>query len=98
MVADTWSKLTNQMQADHFQRDGSARVLKPLSGRGPSSPELAIRIRLDLRVLKPDALQRGLAGRIITRFEEKGFQVLALKAMQVPRELAEKHYAVHKAK
>lgn len=51
-----------------------------------------------LIILKPDALQRGLAGRIITRFEEKGFQVLALKAMQVPRELAEKHYAVHKAK
>src|ERR1700690_1487403 len=51
-----------------------------------------------LIILKPDALQRGLAGRIITRFEEKGFAVLGLKAMQVPRELAEKHYAVHKEK
>lgn len=51
-----------------------------------------------LIILKPDALQRGLAGRIITRFEEKGFQVLALKAMCVSRELAEKHYAVHKDK
>ncbi len=51
-----------------------------------------------LIILKPDALQRGLTGRIITRFEEKGFQVLALRMMQVPRELAERHYAVHKSK
>ncbi len=51
-----------------------------------------------LIILKPDALQRGLAGRIISRFEDKGFQVLALKAMHVSRDLAEKHYAVHKAK
>lgn len=51
-----------------------------------------------LIILKPDALQRGLAGRIIARFEDKGFQVLALKMMQVSRELAERHYAVHKGK
>jgi len=51
-----------------------------------------------LIILKPDALQRGLAGRILTRFEDKGFQVLAMKAMAIPRELAERHYAVHKGK
>jgi nucleoside-diphosphate kinase len=51
-----------------------------------------------LIILKPDALQRGLAGRIISRFEEKGFQILALKAMHISRDLAEKHYAVHKGK
>ncbi len=51
-----------------------------------------------LIILKPDALQRGLAGRIITRFEEKGFTLLGLKAMQVSKALAEKHYAVHKGK
>jgi len=51
-----------------------------------------------LIILKPDALQRGLVGRILTRFEDKGFQVLALKAMHISRELAEKHYAVHKGK
>lgn len=51
-----------------------------------------------LIILKPDALQRGVAGRIIARFEEKGFQILALKAMQISRELAEKHYGVHKAR
>ncbi|HVP10322.1 MAG TPA: nucleoside-diphosphate kinase [Phycisphaerae bacterium] len=51
-----------------------------------------------LIILKPDALQRGLSGRIISRFEDKGFQILALKMMRVSRELAEKHYAVHKGK
>ncbi len=51
-----------------------------------------------LIILKPDALQRGLAGRIITRFEDKGFRIVALKAMRISRELAEEHYAVHKDK
>ena len=51
-----------------------------------------------LIILKPDSLQRGLAGRIVTRFEEKGFQIAAMKMMRVSRELAEKHYAVHKGK
>ena len=39
-----------------------------------------------LIILKPDTLQRGLAGRIITRFEEKGFQVAAMKTMREPTE------------
>ncbi|MBK8269641.1 MAG: nucleoside-diphosphate kinase [Planctomycetes bacterium] len=51
-----------------------------------------------LIILKPDALQRGMAGRIITRFEEKGFQIVAMKAMQISKDLAEKHYGVHKSK
>ena len=51
-----------------------------------------------LIILKPDALQRGFAGRIVSRFEDKGFQILALKMMRVSRELAEKHYAVHQGK
>lgn len=51
-----------------------------------------------LIILKPDVLQRGLAGRVISRFEDKGFQILALKAMHISRELAEEHYAVHKGK
>ena len=39
-----------------------------------------------------------MAGRIISRFEDKGFQILGLKTMHISRELAEKHYAVHKGK
>ena len=47
---------------------------------------------------KPDAVQRGLVGQIIARFEAKGLQLVGLKMMQVPRELAEKHYAEHQGK
>jgi len=51
-----------------------------------------------LIILKPDAVQRGLCGRIITRLEEKGLQIVGMKMMQIPRALAEKHYEMHKGK
>jgi len=47
-------------------------------------------------MLKPDAVQRGLIGEIISRFEKRGLKIIALKLLQVPQSLAEKHYAVHK--
>lgn len=49
-------------------------------------------------MLKPDAVQRGLIGEIIRRFERKGIKVVAMKFVSVSRDLAEKHYAVHKGK
>jgi nucleoside-diphosphate kinase len=49
-----------------------------------------------LIILKPDAVQRGLAGEILTRFEKKGLQVVGLKLMKIPQPLAETHYAPHK--
>ncbi len=51
-----------------------------------------------LVIIKPDGVQRGLAGKILARFEERGLKILALKLDQVDRDLAEKHYAVHKGK
>ena len=51
-----------------------------------------------LIILKPDAVQRQLMGRIIARLEDKGLQIVAAKFMQISRPLAEKHYAVHKGK
>ena len=51
-----------------------------------------------LIILKPDAVQRGLMGQIISRFETKGLQVVGAKLMLVPKELAEKHYAEHAGK
>ncbi len=51
-----------------------------------------------LIILKPDAVQRGLTGKIISRFEDKGLQVVGMKFMKIPVELAEKHYAPHKGK
>jgi nucleoside-diphosphate kinase len=48
-----------------------------------------------LVLLKPDCLQRRLMGRMISRFEDKGLNLIALKMMQVTPELAKRHYAEH---
>ena len=45
--------------------------------------------------IKPDGVKRGIIGKIIERFEEKGFKIVAMKLLQVTPELAEKHYAEH---
>ena len=47
-------------------------------------------------MIKPDGVQRHLTGEIIHRFERKGFTLVGLKMLQVSRDLAEKHYGVHK--
>lgn len=51
-----------------------------------------------LIILKPDAVQRGLMGRIITRFEDKGLQIVACKLMRISPDLAARHYEAHKGK
>lgn len=47
-------------------------------------------------MVKPDGVQRKLVGEVIKRLEQKGFTLVGLKLLQVSRELAEKHYGVHK--
>ena len=49
-------------------------------------------------MIKPDAVQRGLIGEIIRRFEQKGIKIVAMKMVSVDKDLAEKHYGVHKGK
>ncbi len=51
-----------------------------------------------LILLKPDCVQRRLAGRILARFEDKGFNIVALKMMRITPALAKQHYAEHVAK
>ena len=51
-----------------------------------------------LIILKPDAVQRNLCGQIITRFEQKGLQIVGMKLMKIPTTLAETHYEPHKGK
>src|SRR3954453_23934710 len=51
-----------------------------------------------LIIFKPDAVQRGLCGEILTRFEKKGLQLVGMKMMKIPAQLAETHYAPHKGK
>ncbi|KAK1359624.1 Nucleoside diphosphate kinase [Heracleum sosnowskyi] len=49
-------------------------------------------------MIKPDGVQRGLVGEIITRFEKKGFKLSGLKLFQCPQDLAEEHYKDLKSK
>jgi len=51
-----------------------------------------------LVLVKPDGVQRGLVGEIIRRLERRGLRLTAARFMMVSRELAERHYAVHKGK
>lgn len=48
--------------------------------------------------IKPDGVQRGLIGDIVSRFEKKGLKIIGMKFMQVSRQLAENHYGEHKGK
>lgn len=49
-----------------------------------------------LIIFKPDAMNRNLVGRILTRFEDKGLRIAALKLQRSPRAQVERHYEVHK--
>ncbi len=51
-----------------------------------------------LLIIKPDAVQRGLIGPILTRLERRGVRFAAMKLMQITTELAARHYAIHKGK
>ncbi|HEX9635042.1 MAG TPA: nucleoside-diphosphate kinase [Candidatus Limnocylindria bacterium] len=51
-----------------------------------------------LVLVKPDGVQRGLIGELLARFERKGLKVVGLRLLEVPREMAERHYAVHAGK
>ncbi len=49
-----------------------------------------------LILLKPDCIHRRLVGTILQRFEQKGLRLVGMKLVQASRDLAEKHYAVHR--
>jgi nucleoside-diphosphate kinase len=49
-------------------------------------------------LVKPDAMQRGLAGEVIRRLEQRGLRIVAMKLMQIDEALAKRHYAEHEGK
>src|SRR5688572_8611731 len=66
---------------------------------GSARPSLhRITMETTLIILKPDAVQRGLMGRIIGRFEDKGLQIVGAKMIRITPELAATHYEAHKGK
>jgi nucleoside-diphosphate kinase len=57
-----------------------------------------VELQRTLVLVKPDAMQRGLAGEIISRLERRGMRVAGMKLLLVTRALAEEHYAEHRGK
>jgi len=55
-------------------------------------------MRRTLVLVKPDAVQRGLVGEIISRLEKRGLKIVAMKMLQMDRALAERHYTIHRDK
>src|SRR5260370_2413125 len=51
-----------------------------------------------LIIVKPEGVQRGLVGHVISRLEQRGLKLVGLKLLHITPELAEKHYGVHKGK
>ncbi len=51
-----------------------------------------------LVIVKPDGVQRGLIGEITGRLERRGLKIVAMKMIQIDRDLAERHYGIHKGK
>lgn len=49
-------------------------------------------------MVKPDGVQRGLVGNVVSRLETKGFKLVAMKMMQISAEMAARHYGEHKGK
>ena len=49
-------------------------------------------------MVKPDGVQRGLVGEVVSRFERRGLKLIAGKMLRVPQSLAEQHYAEHSAR
>jgi nucleoside-diphosphate kinase len=69
-----------------------------LKGEGDKGGEVDNQMERSLVLIKPDAMQRGLAGAIISRLENLGLKLVAIKMLHVDKALAQRHYAVHKGK
>lgn len=55
-------------------------------------------VQRTLVVLKPDAVQRGIAGELLARFERRGLRIVALRLLRVGRAMAQTHYEIHRGK
>lgn len=66
--------------------------------RGSRQPRKKLMAERTLVIIKPDCIQRHLAGEIISRFEKKGFKLVAAKFIQISQELSRQLYSVHQGK
>jgi nucleoside-diphosphate kinase len=83
------------LQADQTNQPDAADVGSVI---GTADDKVHVGEERTLVILKPDAVQRGLVGRIIARFEDRGLRVAALRMIRIDEGLARRHYAVHEGK
>ena len=82
-------------------RGGCAYTFAPCNGKMDAHwqerhTEKGNLLERTLIIVKPDAVQRGLTGEIIKRLEQRGLKIIGMKLLQMSRDLAEKHYDVHR--
>jgi len=81
----------NEIPPDEAAPDGAERT----TARGRFRPMSTERT---FAMIKPDGVQRRLVGELIARIEAKGYDIVAMKHMTIPREMAETHYGEHAGK
>lgn len=86
--------LTSAAAGTFAPRAASQLATRPARSFGVtrSARSVSVRAEISYVMVKPDGVQRGLVGEIISRFERKGFKLRALKLYQTPKEVAEEHY------
>ncbi|GAG16315.1 unnamed protein product, partial [marine sediment metagenome] len=72
--------------------------MTPGAGETTFSLNMDSQMERTLILFKPDAVQRRLVGKILSRFEDKGLKIVGMKVLQVPQGLAEQMYAEHEGK
>eukprot|EP00879_Flechtneria_rotunda_P008176 GHRR01008565.1.p1 GENE.GHRR01008565.1~~GHRR01008565.1.p1 ORF type:complete len:224 (+),score=58.66 GHRR01008565.1:254-925(+) len=97
MRATAFAPVTNARQLLTKSASGVAaarRSFKAATRSAMSRTPAAVSVRAEISyvMVKPDGVQRGLVGEIISRFERKGFKLVGLKLYQTPKEVAEEHY------
>ena len=70
----------------------------PVSNRAAEHNGESQHVERTLILIKPDAMQRGLAGEVLGRLERRGLRIVGLRLLQVDRRMAEQHYAEHVGK
>lgn len=84
-----------KMQAQMKMNVRQSSAVRSVQSRAST---VSVRSEISYVMVKPDGVQRGLVGQIITRFEQKGFKIRALKMYNTPKEVAETHYQDLKSK
>src|SRR5690606_17091848 len=93
-----YSTATCSVPRDAISRRTRPTTARRTGGAEPPAPGASVVMQRTLVLAKPDAVQRGLVGEILARFERKGFKVVGLRFLSVGRQMAGEHSAVHAGK